>query len=137
MDNSLLVGKYMLKILESNEELMQALPIDKCFALCVDPNLATYPYMTFARSYIQPEYNKDFALRPRVTNNIVQLNIDIHDNTYDGSVELANLFRNALEGVGYRDEDISIDRFQLIGASETTDGEKDYCQILVFQTEIH
>lgn len=133
IDKSLSIGEYMLKIISIDEDLMAILPMTKCVALCATTE-PKYPYMIYSRSYIQPVYNKDLGENFTSLYNTIQITVDIHHRSHIECVNLANLFRNALEGKGYSDEDIYVERFRLISASETTDGDQDWCETLVFET---
>ena len=132
MDNSIKIGKYFRIIAESSDELMKIVPKEKIFALAAHEN-TTYPFIVYSRSAINTTYTKDlngsFGHVDRV-----QVTVDCHGNTYEESVEVANALRNAIEGLGYKNKDLFIERFELISANETTDGVGDWQQILVFQT---
>ena len=66
----------------------------------------------------------------------MQITVDCYSDKYVESLEVANAFRNALEGKGWKDKDIYIDYFELVSASENTDGESYFMQTLVFQTTV-
>lgn len=133
MDNSIKIVKYVRKIVETSQDLMAIVPKSKIFGLAAHED-TTYPYITLSRSAINTTYNKDLNGDFGHTD-IVQVTADIHGKTYEESVDVANEFRNALEGKGYKTPDILIERFQLVSAGETTDGMGDWAQILVFQTQ--
>lgn len=133
IDKSLSIGEYMLNIIKTDSDLMAALPKEKCFALCATTQ-PQYPYMIYARTYIQPNYEKDMGYNMAALYNTLQITVDIHHKSHIEAVNLANLFRNALEGKGYVNEDILVDQFRLISASETTDGDQDWCETMVFET---
>lgn len=136
MDNSIKIGKYMKIIVESDETLMSMVPKDKIFGLIAHEK-TTYPYIVYSRSALNPQYNKSLGLDNGVGHtNIVQITVDCHGNDYEESIEVANAFRNALEGKGYKSKDIYVERFQLTSCYETTNGEGDFSQVLVFQTEV-
>ena len=134
MDNSLLIGKYMLKILAHDNALMQFCPLEKMFALMAHED-TKYPFVVFSRNQLSVQYTKDMKGQYG-HDNTVQLTIDCHGNTYEMSIELANLLRNALEGKGWRDDDIQVDTFRLVSAYETTDGQTDFQQTLIFETMV-
>lgn len=134
MDNSIKIGKYMRKIVEADQELMRLVPSNKIFALIAHED-TKYPFIVYSRSSVSAQYNKDMSGQHGHIDT-VQITVDCHDNTYAGSVEVANEFRNALEGKGYKTKDILIERFELISANEVTDGNGDFMQTLVFQTQV-
>lgn len=136
MDKSLLTTEYMRKIVETNEDLMNLVPKDKIFGMLAHKD-TKFPFIVYSRSALNPQYTKDNGLVNGLGHkNIVQITIDCYSDKYVESLEVANAFRHALEGKGWKDSDIYIDYFQLVSASENTDGESYFMQTLVFQTEV-
>lgn len=133
MDNSIKIGKYMRMIVEHHQPLMTLVPINKITALMAHENTA-YPFIIYSRTQISPQYNKDLDGSFGHVDT-VQITVDCHGGSYSESADVANEFRNALEGKGYNGSDIYIERFQLVSASEGTDGQGDFVQTLVFQTQ--
>ena len=96
-----------------------------------------YPFIVYSRSALNPQYNKDHGLANGLGHkNTVQITVDCYSDKYLESLEVANAFRHALEGKGWKDKDIYIDYFELVSVSENTDGESYFMQTLVFQTEV-
>lgn len=136
MDNSILVGEYMRKIVEQDADLMALVNKDKIFGMIAHSG-TSYPFIVYSRSALNPQYNKDHGLSNGLGHkNTVQITIDCYSDKYLESLEVANAFRHALEGKGWKDKDIYIDYFELVSASENTDGESYFMQTLVFQTEV-
>lgn len=136
MDNSILVGEYMRKIVEQDADLMALVHKDKIFGMIAHSG-TSYPFIVYSRSALNPQYNKDHGLSNSLGHkNTVQITIDCYSDKYLESLEVANAFRHALEGKGWKDKDIYIDYFELVSASENTDGESYFMQTLVFQTEV-
>lgn len=136
MDNSILVGEYMRKIVEQDADLMALVHKDKIFGMIAHSG-TSYPFIVYSRSALNPQYNKDHGLSNGLGHkNTVQITIDCYSDKYLESLEVANAFRHALEGKGWKDKDIYIDYFELVSASENTDGESYFMQTLVFQTEV-
>lgn len=136
MDKSLLTTEYMRKIVEQDAELMKLVPKDKIFGMIAYSG-TSYPFIVYSRSALNPQYNKDHGLSNGLGHkNTVQITVDCYSDKYVESLEVANAFRNALEGKGWKDNDIYIDYFELVSASENTDGESYFMQTLVFQTTV-
>ena len=135
MDKSLLTTEYMRKIVEKDAELMKLVPKDKIFGMIAHSG-TSYPFIVYSRSALNPQYNKDLGIQNIGFTNTVQITVDIYSDKYVESLEVANEFRHALEGKGWKDKDIYIDYFELVSASENTDGESYFMQTLVFQTEV-
>lgn len=135
MDKSLLTTEYMRKIVEQDAELMKLVPKDKIFGMIAHSG-TQYPFIVYSRSALNPQYNKDNGLANGLGHkNTVQITVDCYSDKYVESLEVANAFRHALEGKGWKDKDIYIDYFELVSAGENTDGESYFMQTLVFQTE--
>ena len=135
MDKSLLTTEYMRKIVEQDAELMKLVPKDKIFGMIAHSG-TSYPFIVYSRSALNPQYNKDLGIQNIGFTNTVQITVDIYSDKYVESLEVANEFRHALEGKGWKDKDIYIDYFELVSASENTDGESYFMQTLVFQTSV-
>ena len=136
MDKSLLTTEYMRKIVEQDAELMKLVPKDKIFGMIAHSD-NSYPFIVYSRSELNPQYNKDHGLSNGLGHkNTVQITVDCYSDKYVESLEVANAFRNAIEGKGWKDNDIYIDYFELVSASENTDGESYFMQTLVFQTTV-
>ena len=125
----------MRKIVEQDAELMKLVPKDKIFGMIAHSG-TSYPFIVYSRSALNPQYNKDLGIRNIGFTNTVQITVDIYSDKYVESLEVANEFRHALEGKGWKDKDIYIDYFELVSASENTDGESYFMQTLVFQTTV-
>lgn len=112
MTNSLLITKYLREILSKDKELMKMIPIDKIFA--IDAKLSTkFPFAAIERTNITSIRCKDGQYEDTVS-----VTIYIADNTYIGSVNIANEIRHWLEGHRYKDDTITISDVRLSGASE-------------------
>lgn len=134
METGIVVGKYFKKICEGNQDLMNICPTSKIFALIAHEN-TTYPFIVYSRSQLTAEYNKD--LNGQLGHiDTVTLTVDCHGNTYTQAVDLADKLRIAVEGKGYRTPELFMDRLKLISCSETTDGNGDFMQTLIFQTTV-
>lgn len=131
MDNSILTCKYVNKILENDENLMSKISINKFNALYFDPNTVTFPFVHYARTSLIPTYSKDLGLYFST----VQITYNVVSDKYLESIEIANALRNALEQKGYRDDDIFIDRIELLSVSESTQNDA-FVQTLIFETTV-
>ena len=97
MDKSLLTTEYMRKIVEQDAELMKLVPKDKIFGMIAHSG-TSYPFIVYSRSALNPQYNKDHGLANGLGHkNTVQITVDCYSDKYVESLEVANLFRHALE----------------------------------------
>ena len=67
MDNSLLIGKYIYKLLSEDEVLTQIVTPKKIFPLVANAE-TTYPFIVYARTGLNVAYCKD-----GVTENTVEM----------------------------------------------------------------
>lgn len=102
MTHSILITKYILKVLEESEDLKTVLPIGSIYP--IDARLSsTFPFAVIQRTSITPIGNKD-------GNNIdtVYFSIIVVDDTYIGCVTIADKIREALDGNGWRDKEANV-----------------------------
>ena len=102
MDNSLLVGKYIYRMLSEDEVLSGKVTSRKIFPLVANVD-TTYPFIVYSRTGLTVEYCKDGTVEDTVD----FLILSVSDN-YVESLEVANQIRSILERKRYKDEDISI-----------------------------
>lgn len=112
MDNSLLVGKYVYKLLSEDVVLSAKVSPKKIFPLVANAD-TTYPFIVYARTGLVVEYCKDGT----VENSIDFQILSVSDN-YVESLEVANQIRNILEKKRYKDEDICIRECKLSSVAE-------------------
>lgn len=112
MDNSLLVGKYMYKLLSEDVVLSAKVSPKKIFPLVANAD-TTYPFIVYARTGLVVEYCKDGM----VENSIDFQILSVSDN-YVESLEVANQIRNILEMKRYKDKDICIRECKLSSVAE-------------------
>ena len=112
MDNSLLVGKYIYKLLSEDTVLSGKVSPKKIFPLVANAD-TTYPFIVYARTGLVVDYCKDGT----VANSIDFQILSVSDN-YVESLEVANQIRNILEMKRYKDEDICIRECKLSSVSE-------------------
>lgn len=132
MDNSLKIGKYLIKMLEHSTEFTNMCPIDRVYGL-ISEKSPQYPFIVYSRSRLGVTYTKDL-IYGKINN--VEITVDCHHNSYTKSVELANVVRAALEGCYVNNDEVHIEPMRLIQCQEFTDGDGDFCQVLVFSTSI-
>lgn len=102
MTHSILITKYILKILGSSNELNNLIPIKSIYP--IDAKLGTkFPFAVIQRSAIMCDYVKDGNYRDTVTFNII-----IADDNYIGSVTIADKINEVLSGSGWRDSENNI-----------------------------
>ena len=102
MTHSILITKYLLKILESDEELMQMIPIEKIYP--IDARLSTsYVFAVIVRTSITPQGSKD-----GYNIDTVSFSVIVVDDTYINCVTVADKMREVLEGNGWRDNESNV-----------------------------
>ena len=112
MDNSLLVGKYIYKLLAEDVVLYTKVTPKKIFPLVANAD-TTYPFIVYARTGLMVDYCKDGTIENRIDFQIVSVS-----ENYVESLEVANQIRNILEMNRYKDEDICIRECKLSSVSE-------------------
>lgn len=125
MDNTILAGKYLRKILIENEELGKLIDSNKIFPLLANAD-TTFPFITYSRTNLAPIYTKDM-----LTDNIVSFTLVVVSDEYVQSLDIANAVRHSLEGYRYKDEMINIYPIKLQSIIEET-LEDAYIQRMVF-----
>lgn len=99
MTHSILITKYLLKILESDEELMQMIPIDKFYP--VDARLSSkFPFVVILRTSIMPQSSKDGQHIDTVNFSTI-----VVSDTYVDGITIADKVRETLQGNGWRDSE--------------------------------
>ena len=131
MDNSILTCKYINKILAADDTLMQMIPMKNFNALKFEADVVRYPYVIYGRSALTPRYTKE----DMPAYSTVQITYNVVSDKYLEAIEIANALRHALEKKGYKNDDIFIDRINLLSVSESV-GEEAYIQTLVFETDV-
>ena len=112
MDNSLLVGKYIYKLLSEDEVLATKVTPKKIFPLIANAD-TTYPFIVYARTGLVVEYCKSGLVENKIDFQI----LSVAEN-YVESLEVANQIRKVLELIKYKDEEISIRECKLSSVSE-------------------
>ena len=84
MDNSLLVGKYIYKLLSEDTELSGKVSPKKIFPLVANAD-TTYPFIVYARTGLVVDYCKDGTVENRIDFQILSVS-----ENYVESLEVAN-----------------------------------------------
>lgn len=114
MDNSILAGKYIRKILTENEELAALIDTKKIYPLIANAD-TTFPFIVYSRTNLNPVYTKDL-----LTDNQLYFGIIVVSDKYAESLDIANAVRHALEGYRFGDETITIYPIKLDSVYEET-----------------
>lgn len=130
MDNSILAGKYLRKILIENEELMELISANKIFPLLANAD-TTFPFIVYSRNNITPVYTKDI-----LTDNNAVFTVIVVSDKYTESLDIANAVRHSLEGYRYKDEIINIYPIKLDSISEETMDDA-YIQRMMFSFSVN
>ena len=112
MDNSLLIGKYIYKLLSEDEGLSGLVTPKKIFPLIANAD-TTYPFVVYSRTGLSVQYCKDGLVEDTVEMQIIA----VSDN-YAESLEVANQIRKTLELRRYKDDDIQIRECKLTSVYE-------------------
>ena len=112
MDNSLLVGKYIYRMLSEDEVLSGKVTSRKIFPLVANAD-TTYPFIVYSRTGLTVEYCKDGTVEDTVD----FLILSVSDN-YVESLEVANQIRSILENGRYKDDTIKISSIRLSSVQE-------------------
>ena len=112
MDNSLLIGKYIYKLLSEEEGLSGLVTPKKIFPLIANAD-TTYPFVVYFRTGLSVQYCKDGLVEDTVEMQIIA----VSDN-YVESLEVANQIRKTLELRRYKDDDIQIRECKLTSVYE-------------------
>lgn len=137
-DNSLLISKYVQKILEESEEVVTMLDGNKkkIFVLNFPENI-TFPYIVHSRSNLTTTYTKDIEFIRNVGwSNTVQFTVRCVSDDYTQAIDLANAVRHSLETYRMKNEDIYIHPILLINAIEYITDYDAYVQELQFQCTV-
>lgn len=129
MDNTILIWKYLLPLLTTNEELLQYMPASSIYPLVALAD-TPFPYIVYRRDSLVPTYTKHYPGVGGWTNNI-SLSISIYSDNYDESVYIANIVRGILEDYRFQNNDILIHNIEL-GSSYETYSENGFQQNLIF-----
>lgn len=132
-DNSLMTGTYMKRILSDSADFTSVLSVDKIFPI-VCPADTNYPYITYTRDNILPQYTKA-APYGGWTNNVSITYRVYTGNDHDLGEEIANKLRQTLEWTEYQDDGIRINPILLVSSLEFFN-EDGFCQQLTFSTQV-
>ena len=130
MDNSILAGKYLRKILIENEELMELISANNIFPLLANAD-TTFPFIVYSRNNITPIYTKDI-----LTDNNAVFTVIVVSDKYTESLDIANAVRHSLEGYRYKDEIINIYPIKLDSIYEETMDDA-YIQRMMFSFSVN
>jgi len=135
-DNTILISKYVQKILEEDEEVQSILGIDehKIFPLLQPDNL-NFPFIVHSRTSLQVFYTKDISFGQFGWTNTMTYTVSCVSDNYIQALELANAVRHAMEAYRLRNDDINIHPIQLISASEYTIDNGAFVEELQFKIE--
>lgn len=112
MTNSLLITKYILKILSEDRDLTTYIPFSHIYPLEAKQG-TKFPFAAIERTGISSNQCKDGRYE-----DYVNIRINIADNNYENVIHIANEIRNWLEGHRYKDDQINIRQIKLSNAVE-------------------
>lgn len=116
MDKTLLIWKYLLPLLNSNEDFSNLVDEKYVYPLAALAD-TPFPYVIYKRDTCIPVYTKQFPGYSGWTNNI-QITISVYSDNYDEAITIANIIRDILENYNTETEEIKIHPIELISSSE-------------------
>ena len=123
---SLQVGKVIFDILSNDPQVTQRVN-NKIFPLVAENN-TTFPFIVYKRTGIEPQTSKDRMIHREETN----VDVIIISDTYNDSIEVADLVKTALTGKNGVFSGISVKDIEFIDASEDFQDET-FIQNLTFK----
>ncbi len=123
---SLQVGKVIFDILSNDPQVTQRVN-SKIFPLVAENN-TTFPFIVYKRTGIEPQTSKDRMIHREETN----VDVIIISDTYNDSIEVADLVKTALTGKNGVFSGISVKDIEFIDASEDFQDET-FIQNLTFK----
>lgn len=127
--HSILITKYIKKILDSNSDLKKLIPIERIYATYAKLS-SVMPFGVIERTSITPASSKD-----GIYEDTVSFRIGVVSDQYDTVVYIADEIRNTLESHGWRDNDFYISEIRLTTAYEGFMDDM-YTQTLEFQAKV-
>ncbi|MCQ2978735.1 MAG: DUF3168 domain-containing protein [Clostridia bacterium] len=127
---SLQVGKVIYKILTDDEDVNQLVQ-NKVFPLVAE-NGTTFPFIVYKRNSLIPVTTKDKYIYSLESS----FEITVADNTYNGSVDLAEKVINALANKQGKINNVNISSIELTDCSEDFN-EDTYIQTINFNIKIN
>ena len=88
IDNSLKIGKYLLEVLNDDEDLMTALGEDKIWPLAAREG-TLFPYVIYTRDTANVQYTKVVG-----HDNTLTITYRVYSNDYDEGLNIVNMIRN-------------------------------------------
>ena len=115
MDNAILIWKYLLPQLQSNQELVKYINPDNMFPLVAKSD-TPYPFLIFKREGISTNYTK-------ATNggwvNTVTISVTIYSDNYTTGAYLINQVRDSLENYTLENDEIKIYPIEMVACTES------------------
>jgi hypothetical protein len=111
MKNALSINKYINKFLTESEAVTALVEVQNIRPLILQPTI--FPYISFMHGNISSSYTKDGWSEDTTEVTIICVSDD-----YGQTVDIAEVVRDLLENVQYKDDDIYISQLRLIGSTE-------------------
>jgi len=125
MTNAINIGKLIYGTLINNEQISSLVGI-KVFPLIAE-NETTFPFITYSRLNVA----NSLETKDAFVIDEVQFNIQVADNNYERSCEIANLVRGAFENKIISNNELQIKRIRMTNISELYN-EDTYVQSITF-----
>lgn len=108
---SLQIGKAIKELLLSNSNLVNKIS-DKVYPLIADQS-TTYPFIIYRRAALVESSNKDMR------GDEIQVEVYVVSDTYDSSIQIAELVRKSVEGKKGKFGDFKIEDIYITDAVES------------------
>ena len=137
MDNSILISRYIQKILEEGDEIKQILGSDehKIFPL-LQPESLQFPYIVHQRISHNVTYTKDITFGPSGWINEIIYAVSCVSDNYIQSLELANAVRHTMETYRWKTNDMYIHPIQVYNISEYMPDNNTFVQEIQFKISV-
>lgn len=116
MDNSIIIWKYLLPLLNENAELAKYVNENYIYPLAALEG-TPFPYIIYRRDSLVPTYTKHLQGYCGWVNDIT-ISLSVYSDNYDESAYIANLIRDILENYCFENEEIKIHPIELINSNE-------------------
>lgn len=125
MSNAINIGKLIYGTLVDNEDVFELVQT-KVFPIIAE-NDTTFPFITYSRLNV----SNAIETKDGFATDSVEFNVQVADNNYERSCEIANLVRGAFENKVISNNELTIKRIRMSNISELYN-EDTYVQSITF-----
>lgn len=117
MDKTLLIWKYLLPLLENNDEFKRLVDTKYVYPIMVTDTEAKFPCVVYKRDSLVPQYTKYNPGYYGWTNTI-SISITVYSDNYNEGLYIINLIRDILENYHEENEEIKIHPLEIVNSTE-------------------